>query len=77
MLQVGETEDNLPLLECLLRCENEAAHGPIADIIWDSSSDAEAEQLLQQLAQQQLADWEAQLKASNRGEGREDVAVEG
>jgi hypothetical protein len=76
-MQVGESEDDLPLLERLLRCENDAAHGPIADILWDSASDAEAQQQLQQLAAQQLADWEAQLKASSRGDSADEAAVEG
>jgi hypothetical protein len=76
-VQVGESEDDLPLLERLLRCENDAAHSPIADILWDSSSDAEAQQQLQQLAAQQLADWEAQLKSSSRGDAADEAAVEG
>jgi hypothetical protein len=75
-LQVGESEDDLPLLERLLRCENEAAHGPIADVLWDSASDAEAEQQLLQLAAQQLAGWEAQLKASSRGDVADERAVD-
>jgi hypothetical protein len=75
-VQVGESEDDLPLLERLLRCENDAAHGPIADILWDSASDAEAQQQLQQLAAQQLAEWEVQLKASSR-DAADEAAVEG
>lgn len=75
--QVGENEADLPLLERLLRCENDAAHGPIADILWDSASDAEAAQQLQQLAEQQLEGWEQQLKASSRGDGADERAVEG
>lgn len=67
----------MPLLERLLRCENDAAHGPIADILWDSASDAEAAQQLQQLAEQQLEGWEQQLKASSRGDGADERAVEG
>jgi hypothetical protein len=54
-----------------------AAHGPIADILWESGSDAEAQQQLLQLAEQQLADWEAQLKASSRGDAADEQAVEG
>lgn len=76
-LQLGEELGSLPLLERLLRCENEAAHGPIADIIWDSSNDAEAVQQLEALGGQQLAEWEQQLKASSRAEGPADMAVEG
>lgn len=76
-VQVGESQDDLPLLDRLLRCEKEAAHGPIADVLWDSASDAEAGQQLQQLAVQQLAAWETQLKASSRGDAADERAFEG
>lgn len=61
--------DSLPLVERLLRCELEAAHSHVADTIWDSSSDAEAMQQLEALAQQHLKDWEQQMKLSSRGDG--------
>ena len=76
-MQLGEDLDSLPSAERLLRCENEAAHGPIADIIWDSSSDTEALQQLQALAAKHLVDWEQDLKASSRGESGVDLSVEG
>jgi hypothetical protein len=71
-MQVGESEDTLPIVERLLRCENEAAHARIADLLWDASSDAEAMLQLEQLAQQELAGWEQQQRergADSRDEG--------
>eukprot|EP00775_Hariotina_reticulata_P009095 gene9095-9265_t len=76
--RVGEKEDTLSLLERLLRCENEAAHGPIADIIWDSTSDGEAVSLLSKVAEAQLPEWEQQLRASSREDTADvDMIAEG
>lgn len=74
--QVGESDDTLPIVERLLRCENEAAHARIADLLWDASSDAEAMQQLEQLALQELAGWEQQQR--ERGaDSRDEGSVEG
>ena len=35
MPELGETLDDLPLLERLLRCENASAHFEIAALMWD------------------------------------------
>ncbi|KAL4424986.1 hypothetical protein ABPG77_002871 [Micractinium sp. CCAP 211/92] len=61
--ELGETVEGLPLLERLLRCENEAAFGPMADALWDAGSDAEAEAALLRLAGEHLEGWEAELRA--------------
>lgn len=61
--ELGETVEGLPLLERLLRCENEAAFGPMADALWDAGSDAEAEAALLRLAGEYLEGWEAELRA--------------
>lgn len=73
---MGESDDTLPIMERLLRCENEAAHARIADLLWDASSDAEAMQQLEQLAIQELAGWEQQQR--ERGtDSRDEGSVEG
>ena len=72
---MGESEETLPIVERLLRCENEAAHARIADVLWDSNSDGEAMQQLEQLALQELAGWEQQLR--ERGAAADDVTAEG
>lgn len=76
-VQVGEAEHTLPLVERLLRCENEAAHARIADLLWDAGSDAEALQQLEQLAQQELAGWEQQLRERGGAASSDDVTAEG
>lgn len=73
---MGEAEDTLPLVERLLRCENESAHAHIADLLWDAASDAEAMQQLEQLAQQELAGWEQQQRERGSASS-EEAAVEG
>lgn len=75
-VQVGESDDTLPIVERLLRCENEAAHTRIADLLWDSSSDAEAMQQLEQLALQELTGWEQQLRERG-GASADDVTAQG
>lgn len=75
--QVGEAEDTLPLVERLLRCENEAAHAQIAELLWDSSSDVEAMQQLDRLAQQELQLWEQQLRERNADATMDDATAEG
>lgn len=57
-------------MERLLRCENTTAHARVADLLWDATSDGEAAQQLEQLAQQELAGWEQQLR--ERGSSRDD-----
>lgn len=61
--ELGETVEGLPPLERLLRCENEAAFGPIAEALWDAGSDAEAEAALLRLAAEHLQGWETELRA--------------
>lgn len=61
--QVGETEEDLPPLERLLRCDQEAAHTAIADALWEAASDADAVAALERLAAGSLADWEAEGRA--------------
>lgn len=75
-VELGETVDELDPLERLLRCENEAAFGPIAEALWEAGSDADAEAALLRLAADSLAGWEEELRASGRDSGR-DEAVEG
>lgn len=74
--ELGETVEELDPLERLLRCENEAAFGPIAEALWEAGSDADAEAALLRLAADSLAAWEEELRASGRDSGR-DEAVEG
>lgn len=68
--ELGERAEDLPPLERLLRCENEAAFGPMAEALWDSASDAEAVAALERLAGASLAGWE-ELRSSGR-DGRDD-----
>jgi tRNA-dihydrouridine synthase 3 len=69
--QVGETEEGLPPLERLLRCDQEAAHLAIADALWEAPSDADAVAALTRMAGADLAAWEAEGRAGRgaRGEG--------
>jgi len=79
--ELGETLEDLPLLERLLRCENEAAYGPIAEALWEAGSDGEAVAALERLAADSVVQWEQDLRASNergeRGDGRDDRQAEG
>lgn len=76
--ELGETADGLPPLERLLRCENEAAHGPIAEALWDAACDADAVAALERLAGGELRAWEEELRASGgRDERRDDRQSEG
>lgn len=61
--ELGETVEGLAPLERLLRCENEAAFGPIAEALWDAGSDAEAEAALVRLAGESLGQWELDFRA--------------
>lgn len=74
---LGEELDSLPLIERLLRCENEAAHMALANTVWDSSSDADAMAMLENLASEQLPAWEAEVKAGAGGRGGEERESEG
>ncbi|CAL8466678.1 g6214 [Coccomyxa elongata] len=69
--ELGEELDSLPVLERLLRCQSTDAHAEIAAALWDSSSDAEARGVLEQLANEKVADWES------NGEEREERVAEG
>jgi len=66
---MGETEEDLPVLERLLRCSHEASHVAIADALWEAASDQDAVAALERLARADgaLAGWEAELRAG-RGE---------
>jgi hypothetical protein len=59
---VGESEDSLPPVERLLRCESEAAHAAIAELLWESQSDSEAMAQLAHAADTELPRWEQQLR---------------
>lgn len=61
--RLGETLDGLPLLERLLRAENEKAHEAIANILWDAASDAEALAQLEALGREQVVAWEEEARA--------------
>ncbi|KIZ02031.1 tRNA-dihydrouridine synthase 3 [Monoraphidium neglectum] len=69
--RVGETEEGLPPLERLLRCDQEAAHLAIADALWEAPSDADAVAALTRMAGADLAACEAEGRAGRgaRGEG--------
>ena len=69
--ELGEELESLPGLERLLRCQSTDAHAEIAAALWDSGSDAEAKDVLEQLANEKLADWES------NGEDREERVAEG
>ena len=75
--ELGETLEDLPPLERLLRCEHEAAFGPIAEALWESSSDAEAAVGLVGLARGSLAQWEEELRAGGGERREESQQVEG
>lgn len=68
--ELGETVEGLAPLERLLRCENEAAFGPIAEALWEAGSDADAVTALERLAAEGLAEWEEGVRAGSR-EGRD------
>lgn len=76
--ELGETVEGLSPLERLLRCESEAAHGPIAEALWDAASDADAVTALERLAAGELGAWEEELRSSGgRDERRDDRQSEG
>lgn len=69
--EIGETLDNLPMLERLLRCEHEGAHGEIAAVLWDAASDLDAVATLDRIASEKLVAWETEIKTcGDRGENR-------
>ncbi|KAK9810018.1 hypothetical protein WJX72_003455 [[Myrmecia] bisecta] len=76
---IGQSADDLPLLERLLRCANEQAHLEIAAILWDSRTDQDAIVALEQLADSSLAAWEEDMRNTidRDGRGREDLVAEG
>ncbi len=61
--EIGEDLDSLPLLERLLRCPCEDAYEPMAEVLWESSTDAEAVQALERLADQNLTTWEGLVQS--------------
>lgn len=61
-----EDLDNIGILERLLRCTHDEAHQQMANILWDSSSDAEAVQQLEILAEREVLSWEASIAAGAR-----------
>lgn len=76
--ELGETVEGLAPLERLLRCENEAAFGPIADALWEAACDADAEAALVRLAAGNLLEWEEELRAGgSRGGRREEAQAQG
>ncbi|GAB4817554.1 hypothetical protein N2152v2_004600 [Parachlorella kessleri] len=75
--EVGEEEGDVPPLERLLRCQNPNGFEPMANVLWDSASDAEAVAGLQRLAEENVGQWEVELQASSRGGEREDAVAEG
>lgn len=64
---VGESLEDLPLLERMLRCQAEEACEPIAHVLWDSEDDRAAIQRLEQLAKEHLDVWEESLRNGSRG----------
>lgn len=68
------SDEDLPLLERLLRCTNADAHPEIAAALWDAASDAEAVAQLEVLATRCLGGWEA---ATRGAELVEDAVAEG
>ena len=72
--EIGETVEDLPWLERLLRCESTEAHENMAHILWDSHSDEEAIEKLTSSAQSHVVQWEELAK---QGDESDDTAVEG
>ncbi|KAF5833686.1 hypothetical protein DUNSADRAFT_9956 [Dunaliella salina] len=66
----GETLESLSLLERLLRCSNEKAHGEIAAALWDAASDKDAIISLEKLASSELPVWEAEEAGREPGNER-------
>lgn len=66
--ELGETLENLPILERLLRCEYDVAHEEMAAVLWEAGSDAEAVAVLERLATENVVAWE---EAAKEGEGRD------
>lgn len=67
----GETLDDLPILERLLRCVDEDCHQQIAHCLWDSESDAFAIRALEKLAAEELDRFELQVSQRGRGDDRD------
>lgn len=70
--ELGETLAELDPLERLLRCESDAAFGPIADALWEAGSDADAEAALRRLAAAELAGWEEAHRAGGHDGERDE-----
>ena len=76
--ELHETVEGLGSLERLLRLQNDAAYGPIAEALWEAESDGAAVDALVQLAEGggQLAAWEAEV-AAGVGRDRPEREAEG
>jgi tRNA-dihydrouridine synthase 3 len=72
--EIGETVEELPWLERLLRCESTEAHESMAHILWDSHSDEEAIEKLTCDAEAHVVQWEELAK---QGDEPDEKAVEG
>lgn len=63
--EIGETVEDLPWLERLLRCESTDAHESMAHVLWDSTSDEEAIEKLVVEAQSNVVRWEELVRSSD------------
>ena len=63
----GEVEDDLPIVERLLRCESEDAHLAISEVLWSADSVGDAMDKLETIAKASLDGWRAQVAAGDRG----------
>ena len=63
----GEVEDDLPIIERLLRCESEDAHLAISEVLWSADSVGDAMDKLETIAKASLEGWRAQVAAGDRG----------
>ena len=71
--ELGETMDSIGFLERLLRCEAQEAHQELSDILWDSETDEEAIQKMNDISLAQLVEWEDLC----RGQVTRDIESEG
>lgn len=83
VVQAGEPEDHRELgyVERLLRCELEEAHGPLANAIWEATSDQDAYERIEQLSKERIEEFEGKMSKSgdrsrenDEREGRESSA---
>jgi tRNA-dihydrouridine synthase 3 len=69
----GESAEDLPLLEQLLRCEHEEAHVAIANALWSAETLEEAIYELEILAKESLAGWQAAVASGDRRSNNTDT----